>query len=542
MTDENGPPCGFLLAGGRVLDGLGSGPVRADIRLRGNRIAEIADPGALAATAGEAVVDVTGKVVAPGFVDIHTHSDFSLPTHPSAASMVRQGVTTLVVGNCGFSPFPVGTDERAEMLRQATAIFGRELGWHWRDLPGYAAHLAEIGTAVNVAPLVGHGAVRIAVMGYDRRDATAAELAEMCRHVEEAMSAGAFGMSSGLIYPPGTYAGRSELVELCKVVASYGGMYSTHMRNEGEQLLSALDEALDIARQSGARLQLSHHKVLGRRNWGLTEASLRRVNSEIESGADIALDQYPYPASSTTMLALVPAWAAEGGAATLADRLGDPATRTAIRAEVLDGPTDGRPKRDFEPDTVMISSVGLDEHRHLVGRRLDEIADEYRAEPVDVMLDLLARDPAVEVVIFAIGDDDIERVMRHPRVAVASDGWTMHPDAGGTPHPRSYGTFARVLQHYVREREVLPLPEAVRRMTSLPADRLGLADRGRLLSGAVADVVVFDPELVTERATFTDPHQFASGVDHVWVGGTPVVRNGVQTGARPGVVLRREAL
>jgi N-acyl-D-amino-acid deacylase len=532
-------PVGYLLTGGVVIDGTGGPPVAADIRLREGRIAEIAEPNSLVSGGGEETVDVAGRTILPGFVDIHTHADFSLPTHPSAASMIRQGVTTLVVGNCGFSPFPVGPGDHAEQLRQATAIFGRDLNWQWTDLNGYAAHLGQVGTAVNVAPLVGHGSLRIAVMGYERRDPTHRELADMCRLAEEALAAGAFGMSSGLIYPPGSFAGRDELVSLCRVVASHGGVYSTHMRNEGEQLLVALEEALEIARRSGVRLQLSHHKVLGRRNWGLTEASLQRVDAAIAAGADIALDQYPYPASSTTMLALVPGWAAEGGSDALAARLRDPETRLTIRTEVLDGPTDGRPKRDFEPDTVMISSVGLAEHAGIVGRRLDEIAREIGREAVDVMLDLLGRDGAVEVVIFAIGDEDIERVMRHPRVAVASDGWTMHPDEGGTPHPRSYGTFARVIQRYVREQSLLSLPEAVRRMTSLPADRLGLRDRGRIAPGAVADVVVLDPDRVTERATFVDPHQFAAGVDEVFVAGTPVVRGGVQTDARPGTVLRR---
>jgi N-acyl-D-amino-acid deacylase len=533
------PRGGCVLSGGVLVDGSGTAPVAADVRLSADRIAEIGPTGTLAA-AGEPVIDVTGRVVTPGFVDIHTHADFSLPTHPSAASMVRQGVTTLVVGNCGFSPFPVADGPRGDLLRQATAIFGRGLNWQWSDLCGYARYLEKVGIAVNVAPLVGHAAVRIAVMGYDRRNATPDELAAMCRHVDAAMAEGAFGLSSGLIYPPGTFAGRDELVALCRVVADRNGIYSTHMRNEGEQLLAALEEALDIAESSGVRLQLSHHKVLGRRNWGLTSTSLQRVDAAIAAGIDVALDQYPYPASSTTMVALVPAWAAEGGVGALAERLTDPGIRAAIRTEVLEGPTDGRPKRDFEPDTVMISSVGLAEHADLVGRRLDEIGECSGRHPVDIMLDLLANDGAVEVVIFAIGDEDIERVMRHPLVAVASDGWTMHPDEGGTPHPRSYGTFARVLQRYVREQQVLSLAEAVRRMTSLPAGRIGLHDRGRVAVGAVADVVVLDPARVTEESTFVDPHRFADGIDHVWVAGEMVVHGGHETGARPGVVLRHE--
>jgi len=529
---------GQVLRSGLLLDGTGGAPVVADVRLAGGVIDAVGEPDGSLVQPGDQVVDVTGAAVAPGFVDIHTHADFSLPSHPGASSMVRQGVTTLVVGNCGFSPFPVGPGARAELLHQATTVFGRGLAWQWEDLPGYAAHLARIGTTVNVAALVGHAAVRIAVMGYDRRDATPDELEQMRTLVAEAMAAGAYGISSGLIYPPGSYAPASELVALCEVVAAYGGLYATHMRNEGEQLLVAVEEALEIARRSGVRLQLSHHKVLGRRNWGLTAQSLAIIDQAVADGVDLALDQYPYPASSTTMVALVPAWAAEGGTAALAARLNDPDVRAAVRDEVLNGPTDGRPKRDFEPDTVMISSVGRPEHQQYVGQRLDEIARSQGREPVDVMLDLLTADGGVEVVIFAIGDDDIQRVMRHPLVAVASDGWTMDPAEGGSPHPRSYGTFARVLQKYVREDAILTLPEAVRRMTSLPADRLGMHDRGRITPGAAADVVVFDPSRVTEESTFLDPHRFASGVTGVWVAGERVVVDGEETGARPGTVLR----
>lgn len=452
--------------------------------------------------------------------------------------MVRQGVTTVLVGNCGFSAFPVGDGERGEMLREATSVFGRGLDWSWDDLDSFAARLTDLGTAVNVGTLVGHGSVRIAVMGYERRDATETEMRQMVRLVAEAVAGGAFGLSSGLIYPPGSYAPTEELVRLCTAVAEAGGFYATHMRNEGEHLLRSVEETIEVAERSGVGLQMSHHKVLGRRNWGLTAHSLSIVDDAIARGVDISLDQYPYPASSTTMVALVPAWAADGGTERMRARLADAAERSRIREEILNGPTDGRPKRDFEPDTVMISSVARASNRPLVGRRLDEIAAERGAEPVDVMLDTLMNDESVEVVIFAIGEEDIARVMRHPRVAVASDGWTLHPDAGGSPHPRSYGTFARVLGDYVRDQGVLTLSEAVRRMTSLPADRMGLRDRGRIHAGARADLVVLDPERVREEATFLDPHQFAAGVDHVWVNGHQVMDNGEQTRSRPGEFLK----
>lgn len=531
MADAND----LVLTGGLVVDGSGEAPVRADVRIGSGRILDIGPTGTLGAGR---MLDVSGRVVAPGFIDIHTHADFSLPTFPSASSMVRQGVTTLVVGNCGFSAFPVAAGERGDMLREYTSIFGRGLSWEWDSLRGFADHLVATGLALNVATLVGHGSVRIAVMGFDRRDPTADELQTMRDIVGDALDEGAFGLSSGLIYPPGGYAGSDEIVELCRVVADRGGFYATHMRNEGEHLLRAVEETLDIARRSGVALQMSHHKVLGRRNWGLTASSLALVEEALDEGLDITLDQYPYPASSTTMVALVPAWAAEGGTERMRARLHSSEERARVRGEVLDGPTDGRPKRDFEPDTVMISSVADPRHRPLVGRTLTDIAEERGIEPVDAMLDLLAADDAVEVVIFAIGEEDIERVMRHPSVAVASDGWTLHPDAGGSPHPRSYGTFARVLGSYVRDKGVLTLPEAIRRMTSLPADRLGLTDRGRLEPGQQADVVVLDPDRIAEQATFLDPHQYATGVDHVLVNGEPVVLSGEETGGRHGTFLR----
>lgn len=528
----------WVLRNGLVVDGTGTPGELADVVVRDGRIAALVTPG----TSVEGTsVDVTGLTVCPGFVDIHTHADFSLPRFGAASSMVRQGVTTLLVGNCGFSAFPVGAGERGAMLREYTAIFGRGLDWSWTDLDGFAAALETVGTGVNVGTLVGHGSVRIEAMGFDRRDPEPGELDRMRSAVAAAMDAGAFGLSSGLIYPPGSYGGTDELVSLCEVVEERGGFYATHMRNEGEHLLRSVEETLEISRRSGVALQMSHHKVLGQRNWGLTVGSLGVIDEAIAAGMDVTLDQYPYPASSTTMVALMPPWSVEGGTERMRERLADAGERQRIRDEVLDGPTDGRPKRDFEPDTVMISSVGDPSHASLVGRRLDEIAAEQGVEPVDAMLDLLGADAGVEVVIFAIGEEDIERVMRHPRVAVASDGWTLHPDAGGTPHPRSYGTFVRVLGEFVRRRQVLTLPEAVRRMTSLPAGRMGLTDRGRVAAGHHADLVVFDPETVAETATFLEPHSFAAGVRHVFVNGEHVVADGEETGLRPGRFLRHHA-
>ena len=527
----------LLLRGGRVIDGSGAPARVADVAVRDGAVTEVGS--GVAAPYGAPVVDVTGLVVAPGFIDLHTHCDFTLPQYPRADSMVRQGVTTIVTGNCGSTPYPIDV-ARAGLLRDSTAHLGSSLAWDWRDAAGYADMLDRLPLSVNVVMLVGHTSIRIAAMGFERHPATEQQLATMRRLVAEAMEQGCAGLSSGLIYSPGSYAELAELVALATVAAEHGGFYATHMRNEGPALLAAVEEALTIAASSGAGLQLSHHKVLGRSNWGLTERSLARIAAAQAAGMDVLLDQYPYNATSTTLTALLPTWMLEGGIAAMRERLRDDRIRSAARVEVLDGPTDGRPKRDFEPETVTIASIHSGRRDSFAGRTIAELARAERCEPVDLFLDLLRDEGGgIEVVIAAIGEEDIRRVMRNPSVAVASDGWTLSPEAGGTPHPRSYGTFARVLGHYSRDERVIPLEEAVRKMTSLPARRLGMTDRGRVQPGARADLVVFDASTVMDRATYEQPHCFCAGVHHVFIEGIEVIREGVDTGAATGGVLRR---
>ena len=524
----------FVLRGGLLVDGTGGQARRADVAVEHGRVSDV---GPAIRAAGAQVIDIPGLVVAPGFIDIHTHCDFTLQRHPRADAMVRQGVTTVVAGNCGHSPFPLGPGQRRDLLQSYSAFFGDALDWSWSNAAGFVQMLAALPLAVNVALLVGHGAARVAAMGFEHRPPTCHELEQMRSAVADAMRAGAFGLSSGLIYPPGSYAASDEIAALAREAAQNGGFYATHLRNEGPALLEALGEAIEIAQQARLPLQVSHHKVLGRRNWGMTSASLELVDAARRSGADITVDQYPYQASSTTLTVLLPAWAVEGGIGQMHSRLADPAQRSRIREEILNGPAGGGPERDFEPETVVIASVP-DSSQGLIGHNLAEIAAARDMRPADLMLDLLAQyGGGVEVVIFAISEDDIRRVMTHPQVAVASDGWTLHPDVGGCPHPRSYGTFARVLGHYVREKGVLSLPAAVRKMTSLPARRLGLADRGVVMPGAVADLAVFDPATVADRATFTEPHQFCTGVVHVFVNGVHVIHTSADTGRPAGQVL-----
>lgn len=531
-------PARLVVRGGSVLDGTGAPAVPGDVLVDDGLVTGIVDPGTDAG--GRTVVDASGCTVVPGFVDLHTHCDFSLPAHPRADSMVRQGVTTVVVGNCGFSVAPVPQGERFDLYRGYTAFLGSALDWSWRGLGEYLDQLDRLPLALDVVPLVGHGTVRAAVVGYEARPADGAELDAMAAEVADAMEAGAFGLSSGLIYPPGLAASTEELVALARVAGRYGGLYATHMRNEGPQVLSAMEEAFAVARGADVPLQISHHKIMGRTGWGRSAETLARIDAERRAGLEVGVDQYPYEASATNMSALVPGWLLDGGTAAMQERLADPEVRARARSEVLDGPPDGRRTRDFEPDLVTVAAVDGSGEAPEVGRTLEGLAAEAGVPAVDLLLDLLARHGgAVEVVIAAIGDEDLVRIMRDPEVAVASDGWTLHPDVGGRPHPRSYGTFSRVLGHFVRERGVLDLAEAVRKMTSLPARRLGLSDRGRVAPGARADLVVLDPDAVTDTATFAAPHSFAEGVRHVLVGGQVVVSEGSDTGAAAGAVVRR---
>ncbi|MDR7523713.1 MAG: D-aminoacylase [Armatimonadota bacterium] len=528
----------LLIRGGHIVDGTGNPWFCGDVGVAGEWIASLGD---LRGASARRVIDADGAVVAPGFIDLHTHSDFTLPRFPRADAMVRQGVTTQLVGNCGFSPFPV-EPSRLDLLRPYAAFLDAGLSWTWTDAAGYASHLETLPLGCNVALQVGHGAVRIAAMGFDARDPTAQELGTMQRMVADAMEQGAFALSSGLIYVPGCYAGTDELVALADVVARYGGFYSSHIRGEGDTLVPAVNEALTVGRRAGVPVQLSHHKASGRRNWGRVEATLAMIDAARAEGMDVLADQYPYTAGSTTLAAIVPAWALEGGLDGLQHRLRDPALRARIRTEILGaGGDDARaPAREFDPASIMISQIPDGPHKPFEGRWLGEIAAAWNLEPVDAALRLLeAERGGIQMIVFSMSEDDVRRVMRHPAVAIASDGWTLHPASGGKPHPRSYGTYARVLGKYVRQDGVLRLEDAVRKMTSLPAQRLGCVGRGLIRPGCVADLVIFDPAQVADRATFEDPHQFCAGVSHVIVNGRAVIDEGQDTGLAAGRILRR---
>lgn len=527
----------LIFRGATVVDGTGADAYQADVSVVDGRIDEVGTLGG--ASAGD-VIDARGLVLSPGFIDLHTHSDFTLPRFPRALSMVSQGVTTQLTGNCGFSPFPVRSDRMA-LLREYTGFLDAGLPWgSWHTAAEFFALLDELPLSGNVACQVGHGSVRMAAMGFDTGEPSAEQLAEMSGYVADAMSAGAFGISSGLTYAPASAATTDELVAVAGAAA--GGFYSTHIRSEATTVEEAVTEALDVGRRTGLPVQLSHHKIMGRGNWPKVGRTLALVDSAAADGLDVLLDQYPYTAGSTGLAIVLPRWALVGGVAKMRERLADPDQRASIREQIAaQRPEDLRAGlRVFEPDTVVIAEVPDGPLTAYVGQTLTQVARARGQEPVDAALDLLSEAGGeILTIVHGQSEDNLRRIMRHPLTAIASDGWTLSPAAGGRPHPRSYGTYARVLGRYVREEKVLGLEEAVRKMTSLPARRLGLTGRGVLEPGAAADLVLFDAGSIADNATFDDPHRFCAGVRTVMVNGVVVVDDGRDTQAVAGRVLRR---
>ncbi|TWD72519.1 N-acyl-D-amino-acid deacylase [Kribbella amoyensis] len=520
------------LTNGLVLDGTGSDAVPATVLVDDGRITAVL-PADAEAPAGTEVIDAGGNVITPGFIDLHSHADFSAEASPEAITQLYQGVTTLVTGNCGWSPFPIA--DLAQM-RAGTAFLSPESSWSWQDGRGFADTLDGVGLAINVALQVGHSALRLAVLGGAERPPNQDELARMQALLRQAAEDGAVGFSTGLIYAPGTFAEPAEVAALVATAADCGLLYSTHIRNEGPRLLEALDEAIEAARAGGARLQVSHLKAMGPANHGRVHAALERMDQARADGLDVACDVYPYTASSTTLTARLPTWTMEGGTAGLLARLGDPAERERVAAAV-------REQSVLDPANVVIASLPPGRYEECRGLSLAEIGQRDGVDGTEAALRVLENhEAAVSVVNHGMAEDDVVAVLRHPYTSVASDGWILRATGDGHPHPRSFGTFPRVLGRYSRDQRVLSLAEAVRRMTSLPASRLGLTDRGVVAPGAVADLVVLDPERVADRSTYDEPWQLSVGIEHVLVAGEPVLRDGEPTGLRPGRVLRKTSV
>jgi N-acyl-D-amino-acid deacylase len=521
--------------GATVIDGTGRGGSRTDIGISDDTIVAVGDLSR--ETAGK-VLNATGRTVTPGFIDMHSHSDWRLWGNRRAESKIRQGVTTEVVGNCGFSPAPVAT-EFVDDLKAFALYIPTGMDFTWRSVGEYLQAFDRDGTSLNVVQLVGHGTLRIAAMGFARRPPTGAELTRMQRIMGDAMNEGAWGLSTGLIYAPGSWATTEEIIAVAKAAARYRGFYASHIRGEGATLLDAVREAIRVGREGSLPVQVSHIKAAGRPNWGKVADVLALIDEARAEGLDVMGDVYPYTASSTSLRTALPDWALEGGVAGMLKRLADPGVRAQIRAELEDRANTHSLTSRMGWEHVMIS--WCPKRKDAEGHRVSEIAAARRLDPLDAVFELLRdADGVASMILFQLDEADLKRALAHPAVMIGSDGSALAPygdNAAGKPHPRSYGTFPRVLGHYAREQRVLTLAEAVHKMTGLPARRLGLRDRGEIRQGARADLVVLDPRKVADQATFDDPHRYPIGIEHVMVNGRFVIKDGEHTGSLPGKVL-----
>jgi N-acyl-D-amino-acid deacylase len=524
----------LLIQNGLVFDGSGEPPVSADLGIIGDRVEDV---GQLAGATGKRVIDAAGKAVAPGFIDTHTHSDMSwrLPEEHAgiAAAAVRQGVTTEICGNCGFSPFPFVEQHRQNLERHMRVLFG-ESPIEWHDLAGFSEAVNRAGSFANLAPLIGHGSLRVGVLGFESRAPRDDELKTMKELVETAFEQGAFGFSTGLIYMPGVYASTAELIEIARTIARYGRPYISHIRGETDMVADSVREAIRIGLEAGMPTHISHHKVAGKHNHGRSEETLSLIDAARGQGTDVTLDVYPYTAGSTLLHAMLPPWAQEGGIARMTERLRDREIRERIKREFEGGPPEWENlQRAAGWDGIQISTCpGRPE---VEGRSVLELAREAGKPEADYTFDLLIEQAGqVTMIVHMMSEGDVSRILSYPAAMIGSDGIPLP----GKPHPRWAGTFSRVLGRYSRDRHLFELSTAVNKMTSRAAERFGLSDRGEIRAGKVADLVVFDPGSVTDRATFDDPLLSPLGVSEVLVNGVVVVSEGELTGIKPGRVLR----
>jgi len=526
----------IIIKGGTVYDGTGVEPKHVDVAIRGDRIAGVGD---FKTAKAKTVIDATGLAVAPGFINMLSWSNESLIQDGRSQSEIRQGVTTEVMGE-GESMGPVNDRVREHMLHQQTDI---KFDIKWNTLAEYLRYLETRGVSCNVASFIGATTIRENVIGFDDRAPTAQELDQMRELVRKEMEAGALGIGTSLIYPPAFYAKTEELIELCKVAAKYQGKYISHMRSEGNRLLEALDELIRISREAGIPAEVYHIKAAGQPNWGKIDNLLSRIEAAQKEGLKITADMYTYTAGGTGLDACLPPWTEDGGYPALFKRLRDPATREKIKAQVQ------TPSDEWEnmylatggPEHILLAAFKSEKLKPLTGKTLAEAAKMRKKDPIDTAMDLIAEDESrIGTIYFFISEDNIKKELAKPWISFGSDEASQAPEGvflKSNPHPRAYGNFARVLGKYVRDEKMISLAEAVRRLSALPATNLGLDHRGFIKEGMFADIVVFDPATISDRATFEKPHQYAVGVKHVFVNGVQVIKDGEHTGAKPGRAL-----
>jgi len=526
-----------ILRGGTIYDGSGGQPYTGDVALSGDRIAAIGDIGNASAPLE---IDVKGLAVAPGFINMMSWANESLIEDGRSQSDIRQGVTLEVMGE-GDSMGPLNERMKQEMLDSQSDI---RYDIEWTTLAGYLEYLEKRGISTNVASFIGAATPRNFVIGHEDREPTAEELEQMRAVVRQAMQEGALGVASSLIYPPGSFAKTGELVELSKVAAEYDGMYISHMRDEGANMLEAIDELLTIARQANIRSEIYHFKASGQPNWHLFDQAVAKVEQARADGLQITADVYTYPAGSTGLNAAIPPWVQEGGFEASVERMQDPATRERIAAEMLEhsGEWENMYLGAGSPDNILLVGFKSEALKPLTGKTLGEVAKMRGTDPRMTAMDLIIEDDSrVGTVYFSQSEDVVRKAVALPWVSFNSDAASLAPEGVfllSSPHPRAYGSFARVLGKYVRDEKVLSLEEAIRKLAALPAANLKIDGRGQLQAGFYADVVVFDPATIQDHATFVKPHQYATGMQHVFVNGQQVLKDGEHTGAKPGRFVR----
>ncbi|MFH1096789.1 MAG: D-aminoacylase [Candidatus Desantisbacteria bacterium] len=521
----------LLIKNAEIFDGTKNSGYKADIGVKGERIVKI---GIIDAPSALMTIDATDRVVCPGFIDMHSHSDFTILANPRSESKIRQGVTTEVIGNCGMSAAP----RYEEALKRGQEIchdFG--FSCNWKSMADYFKVLEDTGIGINIVALVGQGNIRTSVMGYVDSIATDIQLSQMKSLLEESLCAGCFGMSSGLIYPPGCFTPMDELVELCKIVAEFNGIYTTHMRSEGDQLLEAIDEALTIGKESGVHVNISHLKTSGQRNWHKLQAVFDKFDTGGQTQGQThrfapTIDRYPYTAGGTGLDAVLPSWMYEGGTSKEIERLKDVEIRNRLILQLAQ-----EHQRDW--DTVMISSVSNKANKCWEGKRLSELMQGN----IELLFDfLISEECKTEAIFFSMSEDNLQQIMKKPYMMIGSDASsraTYGILAQEMVHPRGFGTFPRVLSHFVRKEKILSMEEAIWKMTLLPANTLGLCDRGQIKEGYFADMVIFDPITINDTATYELPLSYPTGIDCVILNGQIVVRNGECMGKACGKVLRK---
>lgn len=529
----------ILIKNGLLFDGTGSLSYTADIGIKEGKISKIGK------ISGEAkkIIDAHGLIIAPGFIDIHNHADHGILAFPNAECYIMQGVTTSLVGNCGLSMAPVN-NTYLSLTRNYLASFLRndyDYQWNWETSSEYFEKVQDRGTAINLAPLVGQGTLRIAVKGLEMGDASKEERRSMKRILEKELDEGAFGLSTGLVYPPGSYTTIEELIDLTTVLKDYNALYTSHLRNESDYLVESVEEALRVGEANHISVQISHHKAIGKTNWGKVNTTLRMLEEARARGIDVNCDVYPYTAAMTTVTSLLPSWTLEGGVAKMLDRLNNSVNRMRIKSDIVEGKMQEENWiKNIGWKNIVVSECPL--YIEYEGKSLEEILEKenHEEKQFEKFFEwLIGIKGEATMVFFCMDEEDVKTVIANPVSMILSDSWVISPNAGGRPHPRAYGTFPRIIDKYVKREKVLPLELAIKKMTSMPAEKIGLKDRGTLKGGYWADLVLFDLEKIEDKATFENPHQYPKGIEHVIVNGRIAVEKGSITGTRSGLILKR---